>query len=622
MIPKQLQQPEFRFCKLKAKDKVPFEKDWQNKGYEYRDLKLTKHIEQGGNYGVIGGYGKLRILDIDDPKLAEEMFKLLPTFTIKTGGGGMHFYFISDYETNHVLINEKGELRAKNYQVVGASCTHPNGKKYKIINDVEIINLQKEVIEELIKPHLREEQAKETITTSITKGKDTSGSGLEYRRVLAMIRGGKEREVIYKEMENYKKWSSAVEDYRTATYNNAMDYYLREKEKEEKPKEVMSEEETKELLKEIYEEIIHVLKKFCDVKEEYYSIIALWIIGTYMHDTFDTFPYLYFNAMKGSGKTRSLRLVSALSNNGELLGSMSESVLFRTAKGTTMCIDEFEQVNSQEKQSLRELLNSAYKKGQKIKRMKKTKDGYEVETFEVFTSICMANIWGMEEVLGDRCLTIMLQKSNKPFITKLIENFQKDEEITTLKSKLNRISCSLCMYVVSKDIEKGWNNYILTKYKSDTQHITTYSTLTTLTTLNYTFYDKIDEIGIDGRHFELTFPLLAIARYLDSFDDFLLIVKNIVQEKKTEDFLESKDVQLFDFVSQQDGMNFISISRLTNQFRIFIGVSEKEEDYVNSKWFGRALKRLALIREKVRKMGGVEVILDVTNAKKKMEMFR
>ena len=81
-------------------------------------------------------------------------------------------------------------------------------------------------------------------------------------------------------------------------------------------------------------------------------------------------------------------------------------------------------------------------------------------------------------------------------------------------------------------------------------------------------------MGIDGRHFELTFPLLVIARYLDSFDDFLEIIKKMVQEKKVEDFVESKDIQLFDFVSKQDFMNFISITKLTNKFREFIGVDD------------------------------------------------
>ena len=74
--------------------KAPFETAWQKNGYKYNDKKLLEHIKKGLNFGVIGGYGKLVILDIDNLKLAEEMEKKLNTFTIKTGSGGRHFYFI------------------------------------------------------------------------------------------------------------------------------------------------------------------------------------------------------------------------------------------------------------------------------------------------------------------------------------------------------------------------------------------------------------------------------------------------------------------------------------------------------------------------------------------------
>ena len=107
-IPKQLQNPEFRFClvnKWNAKNKegkpigkAPFETAWQKKGYKFDDPKLIAHIKAGGNYGVIGGYGKLVIVDIDDVELGEELEKKFQTFTVKTGGGGRHFYFIEDEE--------------------------------------------------------------------------------------------------------------------------------------------------------------------------------------------------------------------------------------------------------------------------------------------------------------------------------------------------------------------------------------------------------------------------------------------------------------------------------------------------------------------------------------------
>lgn len=131
--------------------KVPYEKAWQENGYKYNDIKLISHTH---NYGVIGGYGNLRIIDIDDPKLVESLLKKVDTFTVRTGSGGVHIYVLSDYNTNHVFKDAKGELRASNYQVVGANCTHPNGNKYEIINNSKVATLTKEEMTKLLKPLL------------------------------------------------------------------------------------------------------------------------------------------------------------------------------------------------------------------------------------------------------------------------------------------------------------------------------------------------------------------------------------------------------------------------------------------------------------------------------------
>jgi hypothetical protein len=122
---------------------------------------------------------------------------------------------------------------------------------------------------------------------------------------------------------------------------------------------------------EVYYLIIDVLKYYCDIEEKYYSLISLWIIGTYYHDEFPTYPYLFFNAMRGSGKSRLLRLVVYLSKDGSMLNSLTEAVLFRTTG--TLGIDEFEGIGRKGNEALKELLNSAYKKGITIKRMKKQK---------------------------------------------------------------------------------------------------------------------------------------------------------------------------------------------------------------------------------------------------------
>ncbi len=238
-IPKQLHHEDFRFVLLgkwddiikkegqkdKPKGKIPFEKSWQKNGYKFNDKKLLNHIKKGLNFGVIGGYGNVRILDIDDKELGEAFEKKIDTYTIKTGGGGKHFYFLSDYNKNHVLVNELGELRANNYQVVSSPCRHPSGKYYEVIKDVPLAKISAAGMLKIIKPYLREE--KTTTTTTGEEGKDTSRSGLEYRKIIALLREGKNKTQIFKVMKAYSKWASSPDQYKEMTYDKAF-YFIKE----------------------------------------------------------------------------------------------------------------------------------------------------------------------------------------------------------------------------------------------------------------------------------------------------------------------------------------------------------------------------------------------------------
>ena len=94
----------------------------------------------------------------------------------------------------------------------------------------------------------------------------------------------------------------------------------------------------------------------------------------------------------------------------------------------------------------------------------------------------------------------------------------------------------------------------------------------------------------------------------------------MTSEKKHEEETESVDVMVYDFISkQEEGLIYMSVRELTNQFRNF---ADESEEWLNSKWFGRALKRLDLVIEKRRKGYGMEVMLNVKKAKKKIMMFK
>ena len=123
-----------------------------------------------------------------------------------------------------------------------------------------------------------------------------------------------------------------------------------EKEKDEQSKD----------LKEIYLNLVDILREYIDMKEGDFEFVALWILGTYFHQDFFTYPYLFLNATKGSGKTRLLKIIKFFSKNGEMLNSLTEAVLFRTTG--TLCIDEFEGIGRKggEKDRKSTRLNSSH----------------------------------------------------------------------------------------------------------------------------------------------------------------------------------------------------------------------------------------------------------------------
>lgn len=388
-----------------------------------------------------------------------------------------------------------------------------------------------------------------------------------------------------------------------------------------------------------YESIVELIKKYMDMPEEQVKMVAVWIIGTYFHNNFDTYPFLFLNAMRGSGKTRLLKIIAHLSKRGlgQVQTGITESVLFRLPKGNTLVLDEIESIGSKEKQTLREYMNACYKKGGVVQRLKKVKskegEQFVPDTFEPFKPIAMANIWGMDEVLGDRCITIVLEKSNNPAKTKLMEDFDTNPEFSELKVRLTRFSDVSAVSAGKRTYKKSWNDYIISKYTiNNITSYTSYTSYTTLTTLKKRkmiqeendyeeMFNKIDGLNITGRNLELLFPLLIVSKEISNwvFEDILLIGKELMEIKKQDEFAESREVSVYDFIARMEQtLQFISMRDIVAKFRIFYG----EEDWLNEKWLGRALKRLNLIVDKKKMASGMFFILNVAKAKEKIKIFR
>lgn len=418
--------------------------------------------------------------------------------------------------------------------------------------------------------------------------------------------------------------------------------------------EIEKKKEEKEKLREfnfelIFEKIKTILKRYVDLTEECYTIVTLWIIGTYLHKYFPSYPFLYFNAMKGSGKTRLLKLISTLAKNGDLVVNISEAAFFRTVKGKTLCIDEFERT-AKEKAVLRELLNAAYKRGTKVVRMTKVKgkkrEKMVVEEFDVYAPICMANVYGMDDVLQDRCITLILEKSTKKQIIKKMETFEYDNDIQEVKKILNELfsdtsGVTLLDLDIITNIIESWNKFVDLYYNRELQKeenitsinyiynnkesLDTYVSFVpkeTLETLNidlYYLFSKIINSDISGRQLELFFPLLIIACFCRIFDYALETISKIAESKTQEELIEDRDTLLLGFIAKElsETNDFIAVSEIARGFKEYLEGAE----WVSSDWVGRALRRLNLIIFKRRTSRRREVVIDFKKAKEKYKFI-
>ena len=244
---------------------------------------------------------------------------------------------------------------------------------------------------------------------------------------------------------------------------------------------------------------------------------------------------MYINAVKRSGKTRLLKLIAKLASNGIYTAELTEAVLFRlpSVKNCSLCIDEAENISSKEKGALRLLLNSAYKKGMKIYRARKSKatEKYVIDEFEIFMPISIANIYGIDDVLEDRCITIILERSSNIGITSKPEYFDLDLKFEMFKYIIDELAVHTSVGSACQYVKKQYTNYRLLSSILRTTGMpkqafnTTYTTNTIYTTdildtednkeLEYIIRNTLKS-GILGRDLECWYPLFIINSHFNN----------------------------------------------------------------------------------------------------------
>jgi hypothetical protein len=170
-IPSQLRDSAFRFVRIEIGSKKPFERNWNSPGsdtnYSLQDTKFLSWVGSNQNYGVVAGIGRLIVFDADGLLRLTDigvMAELPKTFTVRTGGGGLHLYYLSDLDQKIIMFDRVlkeegkplhlGEIQSRGFQAVGPGSIHPNGKRYEIVEDLPIVELRSETIKEILSKYI------------------------------------------------------------------------------------------------------------------------------------------------------------------------------------------------------------------------------------------------------------------------------------------------------------------------------------------------------------------------------------------------------------------------------------------------------------------------------------
>jgi hypothetical protein len=95
----------------------------------------------------------------------------------------------------------------------------------------------------------------------------------------------------------------------------------------------------------LLEEIKSYIRRFVVLtQQDIYTVLATWVMGTYIFRVFASFPYIHLQAEKGSGKTRLMDILHPLCFNGEFSSNQTAPVILRSVNNAacTMFLDEVE----------------------------------------------------------------------------------------------------------------------------------------------------------------------------------------------------------------------------------------------------------------------------------------
>lgn len=365
----------------------------------------------------------------------------------------------------------------------------------------------------------------------------------------------------------------------------------------------------------VFDEVCSHLKYYMDLDEEpVYAFVALWVLGTYFHPLFYTYPYLFINAVKRSGKTKLLNLLSSLCFNAKPYIAVSTASVFRIIQGlrATLCIDEIEKVSKTERDDLRAIMLGGYKKGSLVPRAEERifnvgeRDKIKmkarvVEEYDVYSPKAMANIMGMERTLEDRCIPIILVRSdNKEILNRIVD--MVDPKFLATRDNLYLLTMGRW-----HEMFKNYN-FIRGIFAGERPVPADLAVLV----------DRI-KTEVSSRHFELWIPVFSIAytvsrALLEQMVEFAVAV---TKQREQEEYEESFDNSLIQaLIANCRENDWYKVADLVSEMKGYEGLEK-----ISSYNLRHTLQRLKLSHDTKKESGRVWVFVDLERLKHVAKKF-
>ena len=165
---------------------------------------------------------------------------------------------------------------------------------------------------------------------------------------------------------------------------------------------------------ELLEEIRSYIKRFVVLtQQDIYTVLATWVMGTYIFRVFGSFPYIHLQAEKGSGKTRLMDILHPVCFNGEFSSNQTAPVVLRSVNNAacTMFLDEVEHLRKADTAvhgEIMRILNSGYQ-ASGIAQRAGTKD--TVKVYSTYSPKMFAGINEITDTLDQRSIRIRMVRA-------------------------------------------------------------------------------------------------------------------------------------------------------------------------------------------------------------------